>query len=78
VIATVVDWNALLDVVLYSLGLGVGLTIVFSLVILGAVRFADLREDRPVEAWGFAVLTLAGLVVFAGAVVLGIVVMTSK
>ena len=77
-IATVVDWEALLDVVLYSLGLGVGLTIVFSLVILSAVRFADLRAERPVEAWGFAVLTLAGLAVFAGAVVLGIVVMTSK
>ena len=77
-IATVVDWNALLDVVLYSLGLGVGLTIVFSLVILGAVRFADLREDRPIEAWGFAALTLVGLVLFAGAIVLGIVVMTSK
>jgi hypothetical protein len=78
VIAPVVDWEALLDVVLYSLGLGVGLAIVFSLAILGAVRFADLRDDRPIEAWGFAVVALAALAAFAGAVVLGIVVMTSK
>ena len=56
-IATVVDWAALRDVVVASLAAGVGVTIAFSLAILGLTRFADMRRDgRVVEAWGFAAL----------------------
>ena len=77
-IATVVDWGALLDVVLYSLGAGVGLTIAFSLAILGATRLGDMRRDeRGMEAVAYGVLAVMGLGLSAAGIVFGIVVITS-
>jgi site-specific recombinase len=80
IVATVVDWKALLDVVLAALVGAVGVTIAFSLAIYGATRLADMRreEHRTVETVGFTVLAGVGLAVTAGAVVLGLVVMLSK
>jgi hypothetical protein len=79
ILSTVVDWDALLDVVIASLAAGVGVTVAFSLAILGLTRFADMRKDgRVVEAWAYAGLAIAGLAVSATAVVFGIVLMTSK
>lgn len=78
-IATIVDWAALRDVVVASLAAGVGVTVVFSLAILGLTRFADTRRDgRVVEAWAYAGLAVLGLAVSATAVVYGIILMTSK
>jgi hypothetical protein len=78
-IATVVDWAALRDVVIASLAAGVGATVAFSLAILGLTRFADMRKDgRVVEAWGYAGLAIVGLGVCATAVVYGIILMASK
>ena len=77
--ATVVDINALLKVVLASLVAGIGVSIAFSLVILGATGFVDMRRDhRAVEATGFALLGVLGLAACAAAVVVGVVAMTSK
>jgi hypothetical protein len=79
VIATVVDWAALRDVVLYSLAAGIGVTIAFSLAILGGTRFTDMRRDeRTIEAVAFAGLTVFGLAVSGAAVVFSIVEITSK
>jgi hypothetical protein len=78
-IATVVDWAALRDVVVASLAAGVGVTVAFSLAILGLARFADMRRDgRAFEGWAYAGLAIAGLAVSATAVVYGIILMTSK
>lgn len=78
-IATVVDWSALRDVVVASLAAGIGVTVAFSVAILGLTRFAEARRDgRLPEAWAFAGLAIFGLAVSATAVVLGIVLMTSK
>jgi hypothetical protein len=78
-IATVVDWAALRDVVVASLAAGVGVTVAFSLAIMGLTRFADMRRDgRAFEAWAYAGLAIAGLGVSATAVVYGIILMTSK
>jgi hypothetical protein len=78
-LATIVDTDALGKVIIYSLVAGIGVTVSFALTILGATRFADMRrEDRPLEAGLFAVLATLALAVSVGAVVLGIVVMTSK
>jgi hypothetical protein len=77
--AEIVDWQTIGEVAGYSLLAGVGLSLAFSMAILGATRFADMRRDhRDVEAAAFAVLALVGLVATAGALVLGIVVMTTK
>jgi hypothetical protein len=57
----------------------VGITAVFSVAIWGAARFVELsRSDRPVAAGGAAALGLLALGGTLGAVVVGIVVMTSK
>jgi hypothetical protein len=79
VIATVVDWAALRDVVVASLAAGVGITVAFSLAIMGLTRLADMRRDgRVVEAWAYGALAFGGLAVSAAAVIGGIVLMTSK
>jgi hypothetical protein len=76
---SIVDWNTLGKVVVASLAAGVGVTVVFSLAIVGAARFADMRRDgRSLEATGYAVLLAVSLAVVAAAVTLGIVVMAKK
>jgi multisubunit Na+/H+ antiporter MnhE subunit len=78
-IATVVDWAALRDVVIASLVVGVGATVAFSLAIRGLTRFPDMRRDgRAIEAFGYAALSVVGLAVSATAVLAGILLMTSK
>ena len=76
---SIVDWQALGEVILVSFGAGVGVTLAFSLALLGAIRFADMRRDhRLVEATVYAVIGVAGLAVSLAAVVIGIVLMTQK
>jgi hypothetical protein len=78
-LATVVETDALLQTVLAAFVAGVGVTLVFSLAILGAARFADMsRDGRPVAAAAFGALTLVALAVAAAGVTIGIIVMTSK
>jgi hypothetical protein len=72
----VVDWGALGQVVLYSLGIGVGVAVCFSFAILGATRWNEVR--RGSGAAGYALMAVLGLAVTVGAVVLAIVVMTRK
>jgi hypothetical protein len=78
----IVDWGKLGQVVLYSLGSGVGVAVCFSLAILGATRFADARRGggggAGGAAVGYAILATLGLAATVGAVVIGIIVMTSK
>jgi hypothetical protein len=78
-VATVVDTGALLKTVAGAFVAGVGVTLIFSLAILGAVRFADLsRDGRGVAAASFAALTIVALTAAATAVTIGIIVMSSK
>jgi hypothetical protein len=76
----VVDWGKLGQVVLYSASVGVGVALCFSLAILGATRFADVRrgEGRTGAAVGYALLTVLGLAATLAAAVGAIIVMTSK
>jgi cation transporter-like permease len=77
--AVLVETKQLLETVIVSLVAGVGITVVFSVAIWGVARFADLnRNERPLAAGAAA--TMAGLAVLVTltAVVLGIVVMSSK
>jgi len=77
--ATIVESKELLQTVVASLVAGVGITVVFSVAIWGAARFADLsRGERPTAAAAAAGLAvLAGLVTLAG-VAYGIVIVASK
>ncbi len=77
--AVVVETRELLETVVASLVAGVGLTVVFSVAIWGAARFADLnRNERPLAAGAAAALAGLAVLVTLAAVVFGIIVMTSK
>jgi hypothetical protein len=77
VLASLVDWGALGKVVLYAFVSAIGVTTVFSVGIVGLVRFDEGRRIGG-GAVGYAVLALlCGLIVLA-VVVEAIIVMTNK
>jgi hypothetical protein len=74
VIASIVDTDALLQVVWVSLIAGVGVPACFGLAILGSTRALEFgRNGRPVEAAVFAVVGVLGLGVVIASIVFGIV-----
>jgi hypothetical protein len=74
-----IDTGALLKVVAASFVAGIGVTAAFATAIMGATRFVDLRRDgRNIEAGALAGLAALALIACVAAVVVGIVVMTSK
>jgi len=77
-LASVVDWEALLDTVIAAAVAGVGVTVVFSFAILGAAFFGDARrEGRGAAAVGAVMLMVLGLGGTLAAIAGGILVMTS-
>jgi hypothetical protein len=78
-LATVVDTEALWRTVVAAFVAGVGTTLVFSVAILGAARFAEANRDgRTVHAAIFATLGIVGALATLAAVVVGVIVMTTK
>ncbi len=78
-LATIVDTEALWQTVVAAFIAGVGTTLVFSLAILGAARFGEAsRDGRSLEAACYAVLGALGLMATVAAIVVGVVVMTTK
>lgn len=76
-IATVVDWDALLQVIWVSLLAGVGVTAAWGFALLGVTRSIENgREGRSGEAVVYAVVGVAGLATVIAAVVFGIVILT--
>jgi hypothetical protein len=77
VIATVVDWDALLQVIWVSLVAGVGVTAAWGFALLGSTRALEVgREGRVAEAAIYAVVGVAGFVTVVAAIVFGIVILT--
>jgi hypothetical protein len=77
--AVVIETTELLQTVIASVVAGVGMTVVFSIAIWGAARFADLsRNERPLAAGAAATVGVLALLATLAGIVLGIVVMTSK
>ena len=78
-IAEVVEWDLVLQVIWAALAAGVAVTIAVSFAILGATRAADARRDGDtLDTIIYSTIFVLGLAACAAAVVLGIVVMTSK
>ncbi len=78
-LGTLVDTKALLQTAGASLVAGLGVTLVFSIMVFAATRLADLRrDDRPVLAVAAGALAGIALIVTVAAIVLGIVVMSQK
>jgi hypothetical protein len=77
VIATVVDWDALLQVIWVSLAAGVGVTAAWGFALVGATRAVETgRAGRPAEAAFFVLVAVAGVATVVGAIVFGIVILT--
>ena len=74
-----IDFHALGQVVWVSLVAGVGVTVLFSLVIFGADKAGDARRSgQDGQALAYGVLAVAAMVVFSAAVIFGVIVMLSK
>jgi hypothetical protein len=79
VLAEAVDWESLLEVVWTSAVAGIGVTAIFSIALFGATRAIDLsRDGRGVAATISGLVGLVGIAAVGAAIVLGILVMTSK
>ena len=77
--ATVVDVGALWRTVAAALVSGVGITLIFSLAILGFARLGEEgREGRAGLALFFGGLAVVAGLAFVAAIAVGIIVMTAK
>ena len=78
-LATLVDTKALLDTVIAATVTGVGVATAFAILVFGVARSADMvRDERPLLAFAAGGLAVIALLVVAGAIVVGIIVMTTK
>ena len=76
-IATVVDWHALVQVIWVSLLAGVGVTAAYGFALLGSARGLESgRDGRVVSAVAYALVGALGLAIVIGAIVFGIVILT--
>jgi hypothetical protein len=74
-----VDVGDLVEVIWVSLLAGVGVTVTFSLVVLGGARSAEARRTgRDSAAIGYATLAGAAFLVFVTGLVLGVNIMLAK
>jgi hypothetical protein len=74
-----VDWDALLEVIWSAMLAGIGVTAAYGLVILGFNRALDLgRRGRAGEAAVYGLIGAVGTGTVVGAIVFGIVVLSSK
>jgi hypothetical protein len=74
-----VDTEALGETVLAAIVAGIGVTLVFSIAIMGAARFAEeSRGGRRGAAAAFGAMAAVAAVAFVALIVFGLVVMTSR
>jgi hypothetical protein len=78
-LATVVDVGALARTVAAAFVSGVGITLIFSLAILGVSRLGEEgRAGRSGHALFYGAVTAVAGVAFVAAIAIGIIVMTAK
>lgn len=78
-IRATIDTTALLKMVYSSLLASVFVAVVFSTALLGAIRASDSRRTgRGVAATAYAVLAVVGVLLAAGAIVYGLVLIARK
>jgi len=77
--AEILDWNAAWQAIWTAAVAGVGVTVVFSVAVLGATRTADMRRDRRSgQAAFFGVVALVAVAGTLAAVVYAITLITTK
>jgi uncharacterized membrane protein len=72
-----IEWDLIGEVIWVSLVAGIGVTLLFSLVVYGSSRAAEARRagDNPTI---FGVVALVALLAFAGVVVFALTVILNK
>ena len=79
IVAKIIDPHAAWQAIWTATVAGVGVTIVFSIAVLGATRAADLRrDDRDAQAVLYAGLGLLGFAATIADVVYAITLITTK
>jgi hypothetical protein len=79
IVAKIIDTHAAWQAIWTAAVAGVGITIVFSLAVLGATRSTDLRrDDRDGQAVVYGALALVAFAATIGAVVYAITLITTK
>jgi len=79
IIAKLIDGHAAWQAIWTAAVSGVGITIVFSLGVLGATRSGEMRRDgRGTAAAAYGALTIVSVLAFCAAVVYGISVIVTK
>jgi hypothetical protein len=74
-----IDFHSLGQVVWVSVVAGVGVSVLFSVVIWGADKAGDARRaGQDGQALAYGVLAVAAMVVFSAAVIIGVIVMLHK
>lgn len=77
-LASIVDWAGIRDVVVASFVAGIGVTVIYAVAVLGVTRVLDMsREGRTLETGLYAVLSVVSFAVVIAACVLGIVALAS-
>ena len=75
----VIDFHALGQVMWVSLVAGIGVTVLYSVVIWGADKAENARRGgQDGQALAYGVIAVAAMVVFAAAVIIGVAVMLNK
>ncbi|MET0512407.1 MAG: hypothetical protein ABW135_12095 [Thermoleophilaceae bacterium] len=76
-IATIVDWDALLQVIWVSLLAGVTVPAAWAFALVGSTRALEYgRDGRAAAAVAYAIVGVAGVAIVLGAIVFGILVLT--
>jgi uncharacterized protein (DUF2062 family) len=74
-----IDLPLLLKVLCTSVIAGVGVSVVFSVAVLGIVRSTDMRrQQRPTAAASYALLGAVGLTLTAALIVYGLILLARK
>ena len=78
-IAAAINTHALIKMAYSSVLAGVGVAVVFSVAILGAARSSEMRrEHRTVATVAYTALAAVGLLLAAGMVIYGLILVTHK
>ncbi len=73
----VVEWSLIFEVVWVSLVAGIGVTILFSLVVFGSSRAMEARREGENPA-PYGALAVLMMLAFLGAVALGLAIILNK
>ena len=78
VLASIVNWHDLLEVIWVSIAAGLGVTTVFAIALVGATRALEYRRGGYGAAWAYGAIAVVGAAGVTASVVLAIVVMVNR